>query len=99
MQLLLLANAALGLAPAAAGCGVLLASVAVQTKLGFLFKRLREQTAKRTDARVRAYHMQRAAAKREKKALRSAMVERRTTLARAARSSVMRMKPRGNRHE
>ena len=53
----------------------------------------------RTDARVRAYHMQRAAAKREKKALRSAMVERRTTLARAARSSVMRDKPRGNRHE
>ncbi|KAK7231789.1 ABC transporter [Aureococcus anophagefferens] len=42
-----------GWAAAAAGCGVLVASVGLQAKLGFVFKRLRARTAARTDARVR----------------------------------------------
>lgn len=42
-----------GYAAAAAGCGVVSASVGVQIKLAFDFRRLRAQTAERTDARVR----------------------------------------------
>ncbi|KAJ1449532.1 P-loop containing nucleoside triphosphate hydrolase protein [Pelagophyceae sp. CCMP2097] len=42
-----------GPAPAAAGCAVVAASVAVQIKLGFRFKRLRGTTAAQTDRRVK----------------------------------------------
>ena len=42
-----------GFKAAAAGCGVLVSSVAIQAKLGFVFKRLRARTAQHTDRRVR----------------------------------------------
>ena len=42
-----------GYAAAAAGLSVLLVSVAIQARLGFVFKKLRAKTAKATDGRVR----------------------------------------------
>eukprot|EP00629_Pelagomonadales_sp_RCC1024_P011875 CAMPEP_0119277950 /NCGR_PEP_ID=MMETSP1329-20130426/18195_1 /TAXON_ID=114041 /ORGANISM="Genus nov. species nov., Strain RCC1024" /LENGTH=390 /DNA_ID=CAMNT_0007278445 /DNA_START=144 /DNA_END=1313 /DNA_ORIENTATION=+ len=42
-----------GYRAAAAGCGVLLASVVIQIRLGFKYKSLRARTAAHTDARVR----------------------------------------------
>ena len=42
-----------GYAASAAGLSVLLVSVAIQARLGFVFKKLRAKTATRTDGRVR----------------------------------------------